>query len=268
MRRHRPAAPWLALAALAVAAAPAQAEDLRLGTEGAYPPYNYIDASGELQGFDIAFGNTLCERMGVTCEWVAQDWDGIIPALLNGRYDAIVAAMSRTDERRAQIAFSNAYTDTPVWLVGRADEFAGVESFEDAVAALQGKTVGVQTATIFQDFVEQQLGDSVELRLYDTQDNLGLDLGAGRLDAGVADSLAWEAFLDSEGGQGFARFGPSLTGQDFPELGEGFGIGLRQEDTDLLARINAAICGMIADGTLEALHQEYLGFYSPIACEQ
>ncbi len=266
---YRPIGACAAVAGVWLSIAPAQAEELRLATEGAYPPYNFVDASGELGGFDIAFGEELCLRLDATCEWVVQDWDGLIPSLMQGRYDAIVAAMTRTDERREQIAFTNAYTDTPVQFVGPAhSDLAGAETVEQIAEALEGKTIGVQTATVFQYFIEQQFGETVALRLYDTQDNLGLDLAAGRIDAGLADAVAWEPFLASEIGSGFSPFGPSLTGAAFPVLGEGFGIGLRQEDTALLDRMNQAICAMIEDGTLDALHQEFLGFGSPVICER
>ena len=265
---------WISLAgaaavALAAVQANAQIDSIKLGTEGAYPPYNYYDASGELIGFEIDFGNELCRRMEVECEWVAQDWDGIIPALLNGRYDAIIAGMSRTDERREQIAFSNGYTTTPAWFVAGADsEFAGLETYEETAAALEGKTVGVQTATIHFNFLEQEMGDSVDIRLYDTQDNLNLDLVAGRVDAALADATSWTAFLETEDGAGFAQFGPGLTGVDFAVFGEGVGIGLRQDDAELMAMFNEAICSMVEDGTLEAMAVEWFGFDTSMPCEQ
>ncbi|MCB9948373.1 MAG: transporter substrate-binding domain-containing protein [Rhodospirillaceae bacterium] len=265
---------WTSLAGaaavvLAAASAHAQIDSIKLGTEGAYPPYNYYDASGQLIGFEIDLGNELCRRMEVECEWVAQDWDGIIPALLNGRYDAIIAGMSRTDERREQIAFSNAYTVTPAWFVASAEsDLAGLETLEETMAALEGKTIGVQTATIHENFLREELGDGVDIRVYDTQDNLNLDLVAGRLDAGLADATSWQAFLDTEDGAGFAHFGPGLTGADFPVFGEGVGVGLRQGDTELMAMFNDAICSMIEDGTLAAMTTEWFGVDTSTPCEQ
>lgn len=238
----------------------AQADTLRLGTEGAYPPYNFTDASGNLVGFEIDLGNALCERMGVTCEWVAQDWDGIIPALLQGRYDAIIAGMSITDERRERIAFTQGYVTTPAVLVAAADSsLQSLETLEEVAAALDGRPVGVQSATIHQNFMEQEL-PGVALRLYDTQELLNLDLIAGRVDAGLADLSGWEPFLESDEGAGYAVFGPGLTGADYPIFGEGVGIGLRQDDEDLRDAFNAALSAMKEDGSLAALATLWFGY--------
>src|SRR5690606_26645382 len=116
-------APIAAFAAAMLAAGAVQAQDevVRIGTEGAYPPFNATDASGELVGFEVDLGRALCERAGVTCEFVAQDWDGIIPALLSGRYDMIMAGMTITDERREQVDFSRGYVTTPAWFVAPSD---------------------------------------------------------------------------------------------------------------------------------------------------
>lgn len=255
---------WLRLAAgaaLALATNTAAAQDvLRIGTEGAYPPYNMIDASGELSGFEIDLGNALCERLGMTCEFVAQDWDGIIPALANGRYDAIMAGMAITDERRERISFTQGYVTTPAWFVAAKDsDLQQAATLEQVHEALAGKAVGVQTSTIHQNFLDQEFGDDIDIRLYDTQDNVALDLASGRIDAGLADATSWQPFLESEDGQGFQNFGPSLTGDDFAVFGEGVGIGLRKDDEALLARLNEALCAMKADGSLAALATQWFG---------
>jgi octopine/nopaline transport system substrate-binding protein len=247
--------------ALGVAGA-AQAQDVvRIGTEGAYPPYNYTDSDGNLVGFEIDLGNAMCAEMGVECEWVAQDWDGIIPALLNGRYDLIMAGMSITEERKERIAFSNGYVTTPAYMVGPADaDFAGVETLDEVREALDGASVGVQTATIHQNFLEEYLGETVEVRLYDTQENLELDLSSGRIDAGLADFSAWQPFLESEEGADFATFGPKLTGADYPVFGEGVGVGMRQDDTELREMVNEALSTLKENGTITELSNEYFGY--------
>jgi len=255
----RLALPAAVAVALAGAATGANAQEtIRLGTEGAYPPFNYTNAAGELEGFEIDMGNALCERMGVECEWVAQDWDGIIPALLQGRYDAIIAAMNITEERQETIDFTQDYVSMPVIFVGPADdpEFQAVTTVDELAAALEDEVVGVQEATIFQTFVETALPD-VELRTYGTQEQLNLDLVSGRVDAGLADSFAWKDFLESEEGADYAQFGPGLTGEDFPVLGRGMGIGLRPGDDELRARFDEALCELAEDGTLSELSMEW-----------
>lgn len=120
--------------------------------------------------------------------------------------------------------------------------------------------VGVQTATIHQNFIDQELGDSVELRLYDTQENMELDLSSGRIDAALADFAAWKAFMEKADGEKFDIFGPGLSGTDFPVFGEGVGVGLRKDDTELLERINAALADLKADGTVTVLSNQYFGY--------
>ena len=254
-------------AALALVAGSASAQDVvRIGTEGAYPPWNFTDASGELVGFEMDLAVELCARMEVECEFVAQDWDGIIPALLQGRYDAIMAGMSRTDERREQIAFSNGYADTGASFAAAADsELAGLEDIADIIEALDGAVVGVQVGTIHQNFVEGEI-PGADLRFYDTQDLLNLDLAAGRVDAGLADVPAWLAFFETPEGEGYTMFGPVLTGADFPYFGEGVGIGLRQDDTELTAAFNEALCSMANDGSLSALATEWFGYDASMQC--
>lgn len=259
---------WLSLigaAAFALAAGTAAAQDtLRVGTEGAYPPYNATDASGQLVGFEIDLANALCQRVAMNCEIVQQDWDGMIPALMNKRYDAIMAGMSVTPERLQQIAFSKPYSTTPAWFVSAKDGvLKDAETLDDVRAALQGKAVGVQRSTIHQNFLEAKvLG--VDARLYDTQDDLNLDLQNGRVDAGLADSLGWDSFLKSPEGQNFNHFGPSLTGKDDPIFGTGVGIGLRQDDTALKDKLDQALDAMNADGSLTALSVKWFGFDTSI----
>lgn len=261
-----------AVAAVAVSATSATAQDvIRIGTEGAYPPWNFTDASGELVGFEMDLARALCERMDATCEFVAQDWDGIIPALINGRYDAIMAGMSINDERRERISFSHGYATTPGYLVAPEGspllEVEPLQTVEDVQAVLGDIVVGVQVATIHQAFVSDVLED-IDVRLYDTQDLLNLDLMAGRVDAALADASAWQAFFATPEGEDFAYFGPPMNGEFHPVFGEGVGVGLRQADTELLARFNEAICGMQNDGSMTALAEEWFGFDSSLPCPE
>ena len=256
---------WVCLAggaAMALAAYSAQAQDIvRIGTEGAYPPWNYMETDGELAGFEIDLANAMCEKMGATCEFVAQDWDGIIPALMNGRYDAIMAGMSITEERRERISFSDGYVTDPAYFVAAiSSAMQDAETIDEVKSALDGMVVGVQTATIHQNFIDDELSGTVDLRLYDTQENMELDLATGRIDAALADFAAWKAFFEKDDGAEFDIFGPRLTGQEYPVFGEGVGVGLRKDDTELLERINAALSELKADGTVTVLSNQYFGY--------
>jgi lysine-arginine-ornithine-binding protein len=259
---------WLALAAagsIALAGAANAQDTIRIGTEGAYPPYNFTDASGELVGFEIDMARELCERMDAECTFVAQDWDGIIPALINGRYDVIIAGMSITDERRERIAFTQGYVTTPAQFFTAADgPYAGLETIEETIDALSGAVLGVQGGTIHQVFAESEIPDA-DLRTYGTQEQLNLDLMAGRVDVGLADTTSLDPFLDSEEGQGFTVTGPGLTGDDFPVFGEGVGVGARQGDEELIARFDAAICEMKEVGSLRELAIEWFGLDTTLA---
>jgi octopine/nopaline transport system substrate-binding protein len=247
--------------ALALGGTALAQETVRIATEGSYPPWNATDSDGTLIGFDIDVGNALCERMGVTCEWVPQQWDGIIVGLLAGHYDLIISSMSITNERRKRIAFSDAYVTDPVFFVAAADsELQSATTLEEVQSLLVGKAVGVQTATVHANFLQQYLGDTIEMRLYDTQDNIILDLASGRIDAGLAHRSSWQAFLQTEDGAGFDTFGPPLTGSEYPVLGEGTGIGIRKEDTKLLAMVNEVLAAMKADGTMKALSEKWFGY--------
>lgn len=252
----------LIAASLGLATGSAIAQDVvQIGTEGAYPPWNMTDTAGNLVGFEIDLGNAMCEKMGVTCEWVAQDWDGMIPALLSGRFDLIMAGMSITEERRNAIDFSSGYvTDPAMFTAAKESPLAATTTLEEVKATIEGMTVGVQTATIHQNFLDQEMADLIDIRPYDTQENMELDLASGRIDAALADRAAWEAFLATESGADFTVFGPALNGSEFPVFGEGVGVGVRKEDSELLASVNAAMDALKADGTTKALTEEYFGY--------
>jgi len=245
---------------------------IRIATEGAYAPWNATDASGKLVGFEPDLAKELCKRMNAECEVVAQDWDAIIPALQQGKYDAIMAGMSITDERKQVIAFSRPYGSDPVIFATLKDnplaatkfeidriELATVEPAEqkaiDALAtALKGKTVGVQVSTIHAEFMQKHL-PKVEVRTYDKLDNAGIDLASGRVDAMIGDRSAVEAIAKEA--KNMALFGPNLNGG---VLGTGVGVGLRKADADLKALFDKAIAEATADGTVGKLSTQWFGF--------
>jgi polar amino acid transport system substrate-binding protein/arginine/ornithine transport system substrate-binding protein len=240
-------------AALAGFATSAAAADLRICVEGAYPPFSETTASGDIVGFDIDIANALCASMGKSCEMVKTEWDGIIPALLERKCDAIIASMSITEERQKVIDFTGKYYQTPAKFIARAD--AGLT---DTPEGLAGKVVGVQRGTTHQQFMEGEF-PGVELKLYGTQDEAYLDLQAGRIDAVMADSIAMDdGFLKTEAGQGYAFFGQDYS---IPEYhGEGAGIGVRKDDDDLESALNAAIEAIRSSGEYDAIAKKYFDF--------
>ena len=253
----------------------ANSQTIRIGTEGAYPPWNNINSAGDLEGAEIDFGNEACERMGVTCEWVTQDWDGIIPALLQGKYDIIIAGMSITEERKEKVNFTTGYmTDGARFAVlkdsGLADlNIAGMAKVNlnnaggkeqaaigQLIAAMDGKTVCVQSSTIHQNFLEKHMSGAVDVKLYQAVDDHNLDLAAGRCDAVLADVGSIIDFMESDGGVDVAFTGPTFAGGVF---GDGVGGAVRKEDTEILDMWNAAISEMSKDGTTAEITKEWFG---------
>jgi len=238
-------------AVAALGASPALA--LNICVEGAYPPFSETSADGSIVGFDVDIANALCAEIGEDCTMLKTDWDGIIPALLERKCDAIVASMSITPERQQVIDFTEKYYQTPALFV--AAEGAGLE---DTAEGLAGKVVGVQRGSIHHDFMDKIFPD-VQVTLYGSQDEAYLDLVSGRVDAVIADSVAiQDGFLNTEQGEGFAFFGQSYA---IPEIhGTGAGIGVRKEDTDLRDRLSAAIQAIRASGTYDEIADKYFEF--------
>ncbi|MEL6125993.1 MAG: transporter substrate-binding domain-containing protein [Pseudomonadota bacterium] len=237
------------VAVLAALSTAAQAADLKICVEGAYPPFSSTAADGSVVGFDIDIANALCGEMGMSCEMVKSDWDGIIPALLERKCDAIIASMSITPERMQVIDFSNKYYQTPA-------KFAGAAGM--TVAELDGKTVGVQRGTIHQSFLEGEF-PGVELKLYGSQDEAYLDLVAGRVDAIMADSIAIsDGFLATDAGEGFAFFGGDYADPKYH--GVGAGIGVRQGEEELRNAFSHAIGRIRGTGEYSTINAKYFDF--------
>lgn len=246
---------------------------LTIATEGASPPWDMIDTDGNLVGYDIDVGKELCRRITVECKFVAQDWDGIIPALTIGKFDAIMSGMAITEKRRRSIAFSQPYAGGFNQIVMRKDlqlpatdtkakvNLTSVGAEQQAILgqlklALSGKTLGVLRSSNSEAVLNELLGKVATIRSYDTQDNLHLDLAAGRIDGGLADYFTWKAFLDGKDGEAAAFYGPELSGGLW---GPGVGVGIRRQDADLVAAFDKAIDDCIRDGTLKALSLKWFG---------
>ncbi|PWC39338.1 amino acid ABC transporter substrate-binding protein [Azospirillum sp. TSO35-2] len=262
------------LAVAAVGAAGAKEwKTVRIASEGAYPPWNATDTSGKLTGFEVDLGNDLCRRMKVTCEFVAQDWDGIIPALQQGKYDAIMSAMTITDERKKVIDFSVPYgTEPSVFAVLTSsplakalalgadrvdlnDQGKAKPTLDKLADALKGKSVGVQVSTIQADFMDKHL-PKVTMRTYDKIDNAGIDLTSGRVDAMLGDRSVVEAVVKTEPGK-MVIVGPNFIGG---VIGEGMGVGLRKDSADLKAMFDKAIAEALKDGTVKKLSTQHFGY--------
>ena len=232
------------------------AEKLRFATEGAYPPFNMIDSAGNLGGFEVDLAKALCHEIKAECEIVAQDWDGLIPALMARKYDVIMASMSITDERRKNVAFTEKYYETPVRFIAKKGTLRDISP-----EGLKGKVIGAQVATISANFLQDVYADHIETRFYDTQEQANLDLLAGRVDALIADALVLDStILKSDKGKDYQFVGPALTGRNWAGFGDGIGMALRKEDRALVERLNAAIREIRANGVYTTIRKKYFDF--------
>ena len=238
----------LAAATLLALGQAVAAEKLRIGTEGAYPPFNLIDASGQVVGFDVEIGQALCAKMKVECEVVTSTWEGIIPALNTRKFDFLIASMSITEERKRAVDFTDPYYTNKLQFV--APKSVDFKTDKDS---LKGKKIGAQRATIAGKWLADNLGKLVDVRFYDTQENAYLDLASGRLDGILADTFVQWEWLKSDAGQNFEFKGEPVFDNDK------IGIAVRKGDP-LRERLNQALKEIVADGTYEKINAKYFPF--------
>lgn len=248
-----------ALAAIALAA-PASAETLRVGMECTYAPFNYRTESGELAGYDVDVAKGVAASIGAELEFVCQQWDGMIPALLANKFDLIVASMSITNSRLEKIDFSSPYRDSVGRIVGRSDKDMNLfdPSGNPIAKNFAGVRVGLERASTYESWFNAKLPDA-EIVLYDGSEPLYLDLVNGRVDAIMTNPMkAHLRFLTKEEGSGFEFVSPAISEVEF--FGIGVGIGLRQGQPELKERLNGAIKQLINDGKLTEYALKYFPF--------
>ena len=249
------------------------ADKIKIGTEGAYPPWNSKDASGSLIGFEVELAEVLCKNMGHDCTIVEQDWDGMIPALQGKKFDAIMAGMSITDERKKVISFSQGYADevaslavmkgsnlegmkTPAGISLSKPNSDSKKALKTIKGALAGKTVCTQVGTIHQNFLQSGDVGVVKVRVYKTQDEVNLDLTSGRCDVALAAAVAFTDYAEKSG-KSVVLVGPTFSGGAF---GNGVGVGVRQADTKLMKAFNKAIDKARKDGDISRIAIKWFGF--------
>lgn len=249
----------MAAAAVALAmsggAAVANAEPLKVGfSPEAYPPFYVADAAGKWTGWEVDIVNAICAEAKFECELVPIPWDGLIPALTTKKIDAIMNSMSITAERQKTIDFTDKYYNTPTAVIG-----AKGQAYEATPEGLKGKIIGVQASTVHADYVKKHFAEAAEIKEYQTQDEANQDLVAGRIDATQADSIALDAFLQSEQGKACCDL-KGYVAEDLEILGPGVGAGVRKEDTALKERLNAAIKAIRDNGKYQEITKRYFTF--------
>jgi polar amino acid transport system substrate-binding protein len=251
----------LAAALLGLTAAlPAQAETLRVGMECTYAPFNYRTPDGQMAGYDVDVAKGIAERIGVNLEYVCQEWDGMIPALLASKFDLIVASLSITEERKQKIDFSIPYRVSIGRILGAKD--AKLKLFDDAgqpiPEAFKGLRFGVERASTYSKWLEAKLPEA-EVVYYDSNQSMLLDLQNGRIDIAITNPMkAYLDFLSKDDGAGFEFVSPAI--DEVKYFGPGVGVGLRKGNDELLKRIDKALAEMIKDGSLEKYSHKYFPF--------
>jgi len=251
--RRLAAAASAAVFVLMAGSAMADGEKVVIGTEGAYPPFNNLEADGTLTGFDIDIAKALCAEMKAECTFVTQDWDGIIPALIAKKFDAIVASMSITAERKEKVDFTNKYYNTPPAIVVPKDS----PITEATEAALAGKTLGAQGSTTHSNYAEAHM-KGADIKLYPTADEYKLDIANGRIDAVIDDVVVLSEWLKTADGAcckllGTLPIDPVING-------EGAGIAVRKGDDALREKFNKAIEAIRANGKYKEINEKYFPF--------
>ena len=263
------------LGAATILAAPVQAKEWKTVTialEGGYAPWNLTLPGGKLGGFEPELVANLCARIQLQCNLVAQDWDGMIPGLQAGKFDVLMDAISITPERQKIIAFSRPYAATPATfavtdakLLPKAGPTSAVlkltgdpKTDQPTVDALRkelkGKTIGIQSGTVYTKFINDSFKDVATIRVYKTSPERDLDLANGRIDASFDDVTYYAASIDKKENASIVMAGPKIGGSIW---GPGEGLAFRKQDADLTAKFNTAISAALADGTVKKLSEKW-----------
>ena len=231
------------LAGISVSAS--AAETIRFATEASYPPFEFIDAGNKIQGFDVDLANALCKEMQAECTFTNPAFDSLIPSLKFKRFDAVMAGMDITPEREKQVLFTKPYYDNSALFIAQKGKIADV-------AALKGKKVGVQNGTTHQKYLTDKHPEITTVP-YDSYQNAILDLKNGRVDAVFGDTAVVNEWLKQN--DALAAVGAKVTDKDY--FGTGLGIAVRQKNTDLQGKFNAALDKIKQDGTYETIYKKW-----------
>lgn len=238
----------LTASVLALMAGAAAAQTVRVGIAAEpYPPFAAPDAAGNWVGWEVEIIGAVCTAAELSCEITPTAWDGIIPALVSGQIDAIMASMSITEARMQTIDFSDRYYNTPTVIVGQR-----TIQMDATPEGLAGRVIGVQVSTVHQAYAQHYFEAGSELRTYQTQDEANQDLVSGRIDATQADSLALDAFLATPEGAACCEFKGTVA-NDESILGLGVGVGVRKGDDALREAFNRGIATILANGVYDQI---------------
>lgn len=250
---------------------------VRIATEGAYAPWNFMDSGGKLSGYEIDLANDLCSRMKVECEMIAQDWAGIFPGLNAGKYDLVMASVGVTEKRKETLSFSNFYAyQSSKFAVLKANPLAksvsdsnimvdldnmtpeSTKALDEIKSALKAKVIGAQTATNQFKFLDAHFKDIAEIRDYKTAEQTDLDLSAGRIDSMIVSTTYLRPLMATEKGKDLALIGPFFRGKYFP-IGNAAAFR-KDQDQELVQMFNVALESAIKDGTVSKLSVKWFKY--------
>ena len=227
--------------------------NIKIATESSYKPFSYTDADGKLIGYEIELIDALCAQMKAECEVVSQDWDGLIPGLNAQKFDAAIAGMSITPERKEVVEFSDPYFYTGIILIGKKGDDISVD-------ALKAQPIAAQRATVASQYLQDEHSDA-DIKLYDTQDNAYLDLTSGRVRAMMSDKVTGIDWLKTAAGKDYEVKGQEISTED-----DAMGIAFRKAEP-LVAKFNAALAELKANGTYEQITASYFGTSTTAAAQ-
>ncbi|WP_201558668.1 transporter substrate-binding domain-containing protein [Psychrobacter sp. 72-O-c] len=227
---------------------------VKIATESSYKPFSYTDADGKLIGYEIELVDALCTQMKADCELISQDWDGLIPGLNAQKFDAIIAGMSITPERKEVVEFTDPYFHTGIILIGKKGDDISVEG-------LKGQPVASQRSTVASQYLQDEHAEA-EIKLYDTQDNAYLDLTSGRVRAMMSDKVTGIDWLKTEAGKDY-----EVKGQEISTDEDAMGIAFRKGDP-LVAKFNKALAELKDNGTYDQITGSYFGTSSTAAAQK
>ena len=228
--------------------------NIKIATESSYKPFSYTDADGKLIGYEIELVDALCAQMKAECEVISQDWDGLIPGLNAQKFDAAIAGMSITPERKEVVDFSDPYFHSGIILIGKKGDDLSVES-------LTGLPIASQRSTVASQYLQDEHADA-DIKLYDTQDNAYLDLTSGRVRGMMSDKVTGIDWLKTDAGKGYEVKGEEISTND-----DAMGIAFRKGDP-LIAKFNAALAELKDNGTYDQITGSYFGTSSTAAAQK
>lgn len=232
------------------AATPSVAPTINFAMEATYPPFEYMDANGQIQGFDVAIAKALCKEMNATCTFTNQPFASLIPSLNLGKFDAIISAMGITAERQQEVAFSKPYYQPSATFVAATGNHYSLND-------VPGKIVGTQIGTTMAQYLQEKYNNTITLKTYGSIQDAYLDLTSGRVDLVLADTpIAMNWLKQNSNAASYSIVGAPIVNSTY--FGAGYGIAVRKDDPALLADLNQALAKIKANGTYAAIKKEYL----------